>query len=95
MSKYICKYIATFHYVNNTLLVLPATSGGVSIASFVTVIGATVGITSTSLVLIFSTSNRIVKKFLITEKKYSKVFLLARSKLCSMANVVSKALIDN
>ena len=44
MSKTLSKYIADFHYVNKTImLVLPAALGGVSMAMFVvTVIGATV-----------------------------------------------------
>ena len=43
MSKTLSKYIAAFHYVNKTImLVLPAALGGVSMAMFVTVIGVTV-----------------------------------------------------
>ena len=34
MSKTLSKYIAAFDYVDKTLLVLSATSGGVSIALF-------------------------------------------------------------
>ena len=40
------KYIAAFGYFDNALIVLYATSGGISIASFATVIGAPVGIAS-------------------------------------------------
>ena len=42
ISKTLSQYIAAFHYVDKTLLVLSAISGGVSIASFATVAGATV-----------------------------------------------------
>lgn len=74
---------------------LPEISGDVSIALYITVINATVGITSTSLGLFFS-SNRIKKKFLITKrKKAPQFFLLARSKLSSIENGAFKALIDN
>ena len=62
MSKTLNKYIAVFDYVDRTFLVLPATNGVVSIASFTTVITAPVRITSTSLGLIFSFSNGIAKK---------------------------------
>ena len=44
MSKILSKYIASFDYFNNSLIVLSITTGSVSIASFATVIGAPVGI---------------------------------------------------
>ena len=43
----------TFDSFDKTLIALFATSGGMSIISFVSVIGAPVGITSASLVLYF------------------------------------------
>ena len=81
MKKTLSKYIAVFDYLDNILLALSATSGGVTIASFATVIGATVEITIKSLSLIFSISNRIAKKPLKTtrKKKHNKVVLLAKS----------------
>ena len=54
MSKIIKTYITAFDYIDKTVLVLSATSGGVSIASFATFIAAPVEITSTSLGFIFS-----------------------------------------
>ena len=64
------KYITTFDYIDKILVVLSATTGGVSIISFTSVIGALVGIASTSFTLIFSLTNGIVKKLLnITRKK--------------------------
>ena len=48
MSKTLSKYIASFDYFEKSLIVLSATSGGISIASFSTVTGAPVGITSAS-----------------------------------------------
>ena len=44
MSKKLSKYIANFDYFGKILIVLSATSGGVFIISFTTVIGALVGI---------------------------------------------------
>ena len=58
------KYIAVFDYFDKTLLVLSATSGGVSIVSFAMVIGAPIGITSASSDLVFSISNGIAKNLL-------------------------------
>ena len=48
MSKTLSKYIASFDYFEKSLIVLSATSGGISIASFSTVTAAPVGITSAS-----------------------------------------------
>ena len=53
MSKQLIKYIYAFDSFDKTLIALFATSGGMSIISFVSVIGAPVGITSASLVFIF------------------------------------------
>ena len=53
MSKKLSKYISFFDYFDKSLIVLSVTSGSVSIASFATVIGMSVGITSGSLSLAF------------------------------------------
>ena len=63
MSKKRSNYIAAFDYVDKTLIVLSATSGEVSIASFASVIGAPVGIDSTkSFSLAFFLSKEIIEK---------------------------------
>ena len=49
MSKKLSKYLSFFDYFDKSLIVLSVTSDGVSIASFATVIGAPIGITSESL----------------------------------------------
>ena len=49
MSKRLRKYIAFCNCFDKSLIVLSATSGSISIVSFVTVIGATVEIASASL----------------------------------------------
>ena len=46
MSKRLSKYFASFDCFDKPLIVLSVTSGSLSIASFTTVIGAPVGITS-------------------------------------------------
>ena len=63
-SKKLNKYVAVFDYIDQALIVLSATSGGVSIISFTTNVGAPVGIASASLTLFFSLSTGIVKKLL-------------------------------
>ena len=53
MSKKLSKYIAAFDYIDKTLIVLSATSGGISIVSFTSIIGISAGKASTSFTLIF------------------------------------------
>ena len=43
-SKKLSKYITAFHYIDKILIVLSATTGGVSIISFTSFVGAPVGI---------------------------------------------------
>ena len=52
-SKKLSKYVVAFDYIDKFLIVLGATSGGVSIISFTSVVGAPVGIASASFTLIF------------------------------------------
>ena len=61
-SKKLSKYIACCDYFDTFLIVLSATSGSVSNASFATVIGTPVGIESASLCLTISLSTGLVKK---------------------------------
>ena len=69
------------------------------IASFAIVIGAPVGMESTSFSLSFSISTGIIKKLLKAtrnnKKKRNKIVILARSKLNSIDSKISEALIDN
>ena len=64
MSKKLSKYIYFFEYFDKSLIVLSVTSGGVSVASFATVIGAPKGITSAILSLTFLLCTGLVKKLL-------------------------------
>ena len=52
-SKKLNKYVTAFDYIDKILIVLSATSSGVSIISFTSIAGAPVGIASASLPLIF------------------------------------------
>ena len=98
MSKKLSKYIF-FHYFDKSFIVLSLTSGGISIASFATVIGLLIGITGAGLSLAFSLCTRLVKKLLKTtinkKKKHNKIVKLARSKLNSIESTISEALINN
>ena len=99
MSKRLSKYIDFFDYFDKSLIVLSVTIGSISIASFATVIGAPVGIISTSFSLEFSISTGLIKKLLKTtrskKKKHNKIIMLARSKLNSIESKIFKALIKN
>ena len=53
MSKRLSEYIASFDYFDKSLIVLSATSGSISTATFAAVLGTPVGIASASLVLYF------------------------------------------
>ena len=98
MSKKLSKYIATFDYIDKTLIVLSATSGGISIISFASVIGIPAGLASASFTLVFSLTTGITKKMLkVTrkkKKKNNKTVMLAKSKLNNIETVMSQALID-
>ena len=97
-SNKLSKYVTAFDYIDKILIVLGAASGGVSIALFMSVIGAPVGIASASFTLIFSLTTGIIKKLLsITrnkKKKHDKILMLAKSKLNSIETLISQALID-
>ena len=69
-SKKLSKYVAAFDYIDKILIVLSATTGEVSICSFISIVGAPFGIASASFTLIFSLRTGITKKLLnITIKK--------------------------
>ena len=97
-SKKLSKYVAVFDYIDQALIVLSATSGGVSIISFTTIVGAPVGITSASPTLFFSLSTGKMKKLLNMtrnkKRKYDKILMLSKSKLNSIETSVSQILID-
>ena len=68
-SKKLSKYVAAFDYIDKILIVLSATTGGVSICLFTSVVGAPVGIARPSFTLIFSLTTGIVKKIIKHNKK--------------------------
>ena len=96
ISQSLSKYIASF---DKSLIVLSVTTGSIFIASFVTVIGAPVGMMSASGSFAFSVTTEIVKKLLKTtrnkKKKHNKIVMLTRGKLNSIESKISEALINN
>ena len=80
-------YITGFDYTDKILIVLSATVGGVSVISHVNIIGIHAGIESSTFILTFSLTTRIIKKLLNEtrqkKKKHSKIIMLAKSNLMS------------
>ena len=59
MNKRLSKYIASFDYFDKSLIVLSITTGSISVASFVTFVGALVEMMSASCSLAFSITTEI------------------------------------
>ena len=92
------KYVTIFDYIDKILIVLSATSSGVSIISFTSIIGVPDGIASASFNLIFSITAGIIKKWLSTtikkKKKHDQVLMVAKNKYNRIEALISQALID-
>ena len=97
-SKKLNKYVTIFDYIDKILIVLSATTGGLSIISLTSTIGVSVGIVSASFILIFSITTGIIKKLLSTtikkKKKHDRILMLAKSKYNSIEALISQALND-
>ena len=97
-SKKLSKYVTIFDYIDKIFIVLSATTGGVSIISFTSIIGGPVGIASTSFTLIFSITTGIVKKLLSTtkkkKKKHDQILMMTKSKFDRIETLISQALND-
>ena len=96
--KKLSKYTAALDCTDKTLIVLFATSGGISTISFTNVIGISARLISTSLTLVFCLTSGIIKKLLKEtrkkKKKHSKIIMLGKSKLNRVESLMSQALID-
>ena len=98
-NKKLSKYVAAFDYIDKVLIALSATTGGVSICSFTSNVGAPVRIASARFTLMFSLTRGIIKKLLsITrrkkKKKHDKILMLTKTKLNNIETLISQALID-
>ena len=95
-NKKLSKYVTIFDYIDKILIVLSATSSGVSIISFVSILGVPDGIAGASFTLSFSITAGIIKKLLSTtiKKKHNEILLLAKSIYNSIEALISQALID-
>ena len=96
--KKLSKYIAGFNYTDKILIVLSATSGGISIIPQVNIVGVHAGIISSTFILIFSLATGIIRKLLNEtkkkKKKHSKIIMLTKNKLNSIETLISQAILD-
>ena len=94
-SEKLSKYVAAFDYIDKILIVLSATTRGVSHA---TIVGAPVGIASAGFTIAFPLATGIIKKLLHKtrnkKKMHDKIFVLAKGKLNSIETLVSQALTE-
>ena len=72
LIKKLSKYTAALDYTDKTLILLSATSGGISIISFTNVIGIPAGVIRASLTLVFSLTTGIIQKLLKETRKKKK-----------------------
>ena len=97
--KKLKKYITIFDYLDKILIVLSTTtSGGISIISFTTIVGAPVETASANFTLIFSISKVLIKILLKKtrnkKRKHNNIFILAKSKLNIVETLISQVLND-
>ena len=91
MSKKFSKCIAGFDFNDKILTVSSATSGGIFIISFESVIGAPVGISDASFSLIWFLLEKLLK---ITRNKKETTKLSCRNKLRRTETLISQAFVD-
>ena len=84
-SKKLKKYVAAFNYIDKILIVLSATTGRVSICSFTSIAGASVGIASANFTLMFSLTTGILKRKQKETKRKSMIKCLYWLKVNSIA----------
>ena len=97
--KKLNKYVVSFDYLDKIFIALSASFSTLSIASYATVLGLPVGITGSSLTLIFMVSTGVNKSLLrVTKnrkKKHNKIIALAKSKLTTIDTLLFSALNDS
>ena len=96
MSKKHKKVCRVLNYIENSIILIFTISGCVSISSFASLVGISIGITSSAIGSKICVINMGVKKYKsinIKKKKPDKIISLAKSKLNSIEVLISKALI--
>ena len=70
--KKLIEFVASLNYTDKVLIVLSATSGGISIFSHVDIIGKHAGTISSTFIVVFSLITGVIKKLLIETRKNKK-----------------------
>ena len=98
MSKKHKKVCATLNYIEHLLILVSTISGCISISAFASLLGIPIEITSSAIELKICAITARVKKYKSIikkkKKKHNKITLLAKSKLNSKEELISKALIN-
>ena len=96
--KKLNKYLVSFDYLDKIFMILSASFGTLSVASYAAKVGIPVGIAGSSLTLIFTIGKGINKSLLnVTKKKkkHSKIIPSAKSKLNMIDTLLSSTLSDS
>ena len=99
MSKKHKKVCTTLNYIEHFLILTSTVTGCVSISSFASLVGIPIRITSSAIVLKICAITATIEKYKSIikkkKKKHSKIVLLAKSKLNSIEDLISKTLINS
>ena len=99
MSKNHIKVCRVLNYIEHLLILIATLPGCVSISAFASLVGITMGITSSAIGLKICVITAGIKKYMSIikkkEKKHVKIVLLAKYKLNSIEVLISKALINS
>ena len=99
MSKTHKKVCRVLNYIDHLLIIISTITGCVSISSFASLVGIPIGIASSTIGLKICAITAGMKKYKSIikkkKKKHDKIVLLAKSKLNSTEELISKALIDS
>ena len=82
MSKKLSKYIAAFNYFDQALINLSATSEGISITSFASVIWVPLGLVTATFTFVFCFTTGITKKLLKITRNKKKKHIMISYMLC-------------
>ena len=99
MSKKHKKVYRFLNYIEHLLILIFTVSGCVSISAFASIVGISIGITSSAIELKICVITAGIKNYKSIikkkKKKHDKILSLAKSKLNRMEVLISKALIDS
>ena len=99
MSEKHKKVCTTLNYIEHFIILVFTITGCISISAFASLVGITIGITSSAIGLKICAITLAIRKYKSIIKKmktkHVKVVLLAKSKLNGIEVLVSKALIDS